>query len=149
MFSFLPKDAMHGCALPVCEYKNTDENLHVAIVERLYTPQAFMERYLHSYQYPEYHKRRAEMCDKAKEGAFIPTLGYGLILLWNLFWTLLKDGSFSKLAPTYLRYYRKARKFRSDTIGFAQYLNRCVTHFHFYRFTREAREGKLRTYNSG
>lgn len=119
------------------------------LVERLYTPEAFMERYLHSYQYPDYHKRRAEMCDKAHEGKFIPTLGYGLILLWNLFWTLLKDGSMMRLAPAYLRYYRKARKFRKDVIGFAQYLNRCVTHFHFFRFTREAREGKLRTYNSG
>jgi len=119
------------------------------LVERLYRPEAFLERYLHSYQYPEYHKRRAEMCDKAKEGKFIPTAGYAMILFKNLLVTLVKDGSFRKLAPTYLRYYRKARKYRKDTIGLAQFLNRCVTHFHFYRFTREARTGKLRTYNSG
>lgn len=119
------------------------------LVERLYRPEAFLERYLHSYQYPEYHKRRAEMCDKAKEGKFLPTAGYAMILFKNLLWTLVKDGSLRKLAPTYLRYYRKARKYRKDTIGLAQFLNRCVTHFHFYRFTREARTGKLRTYNSG
>jgi hypothetical protein len=34
-------------------------------------------------------------------------------------------------------------------LGFAQFLNRCVTHWHFYKFTREATSGKLRTYNSG
>jgi len=28
-------------------------------------------------------------------------------------------------------------------------MNRCVTHWHFYRFTREAISGRLRTYNSG
>jgi radical SAM superfamily enzyme YgiQ (UPF0313 family) len=119
------------------------------LVEKLYTPEAFMERYLHSFKYPEYHKRRAEMCDKAHEGKFIPTLGFGVIMTWNLFWTLIKDRSFMRLAPAYLRYYRKARKYRKDVIGFAQFANRCVTHFHFFRFTREAREGKLRTYNSG
>lgn len=119
------------------------------LVEKLYTPEAFMERYLHSFKYPEYHKRRAEMCDKAHEGKFIPTLGFGVIMTWNLVWTLLKDRSFMRLAPAYLRYYRKARKYRKDVIGFAQFANRCVTHFHFFRFTREAREGKLRTYNSG
>ncbi|MCA8922547.1 MAG: DUF4070 domain-containing protein [Planctomycetes bacterium] len=119
------------------------------LVERLYRPEAFLERYLHSYRLPEYHARRAAMCDKAKEGKFLPTLGYAGILLKNLTWTLLRDGSFKKLAPTYLRYYRKSRKYRRDLIGLAQFLNRCVTHFHFYRFTREARSGQLRTYNSG
>ena len=28
-------------------------------------------------------------------------------------------------------------------------MNRCVTHWHFYKFTREAIAGRLRTYNSG
>jgi predicted CXXCH cytochrome family protein len=33
--------------------------------------------------------------------------------------------------------------------GFAQFMNRCATHWHFYRFTREAAAGNLRLYNSG
>jgi len=39
--------------------------------------------------------------------------------------------------------------YRRDIIGFAQFLNRCVNHWHFYKFTREATAGRLRTYNSG
>ncbi|MCX6926316.1 MAG: hypothetical protein NT154_24385 [Verrucomicrobia bacterium] len=43
----------------------------------------------------------------------------------------------------------RSLKYRRDIIGFAQYMNRCVTHWHFYRFTCEATAGRLRTYNSG
>jgi hypothetical protein len=28
-------------------------------------------------------------------------------------------------------------------------MNRCVTHWHFYKFTREMIAGRLRAYNSG
>jgi len=34
-------------------------------------------------------------------------------------------------------------------LGFAQFMNRCVTHWHFYKFTREGTAGKLRLFNSG
>jgi hypothetical protein len=33
-------------------------------------------------------------------------------------------------------------------VGFAQFMNRCVTHWHFYKFTREATSGRLRAYNT-
>jgi hypothetical protein len=33
-------------------------------------------------------------------------------------------------------------------VGFAQFMNRCVTHWHFYKFTREATAGRLRAYNT-
>lgn len=119
------------------------------LVWRLYQPQAFLDRYFKTYQYPEFHKRRAEMCDRANEGKTLPTLAYAFILMWNLFWTLLRDGSLTSVGFVYLRNYGRARKFRGDVIGLAQYANRCVTSWHFYRFTRDARAGKLRTYNSG
>ncbi len=120
------------------------------LVRRLYTPEAFLERYFMAYRLPEYHERRAEISRKANEGRTLPTLGYSLILLWNLFWTLLRDGSLFSVGRVYLRFFfRKNLKYRPNVIGLAMFLNRCVTHWHFYRFTRDARSGRLLTYNSG
>jgi radical SAM superfamily enzyme YgiQ (UPF0313 family) len=36
----------------------------------------------------------------------------------------------------------RSRKHGRGIIGFAQYMNRCVTHWHFYKFTREATSGR-------
>ena len=89
-------------------------------------------------------------CRKAGEGKRLPTLGYGLILLWALFWTLLKDGSLTSIGWVYLKYFfTRNLRYRRDIVGFAQYMNRCVTHWHFYKFTREMTTGKLRVYNTG
>jgi radical SAM superfamily enzyme YgiQ (UPF0313 family) len=120
------------------------------LVKRLYTPENFFDRYFSVYRFPEYHERRAKISKKAGEGKLVPTLGYGLILLWTLFWALLKDGSLRKIGGVYLRYFlRVNRRYRNDVVGFAQFMNRCVTHWHFYRFTREASEGKLRLFSNG
>jgi hypothetical protein len=49
----------------------------------------------------------------------------------------------------YLKYFfTRNLRYRRDIIGFAQYVNRCVTHWHFYKFTREAIAGRLQTYNT-
>lgn len=121
------------------------------LVRRLYTPEAFLDRYFRVYiDHPEYTEKRAEICRKGNEGKFLPTLGYAIILFVNLFVALLKDGSLGKIGMVYLRYFvRVNRKVRPGLIGTAQFLNRCVTHWHFYRFTRDAQSGKLRTWNSG
>jgi radical SAM superfamily enzyme YgiQ (UPF0313 family) len=121
------------------------------LVGRLYTPEAFFDRYFTTYKkYPEFERRREEICEKAGEGKLVPTLGYGLILLWKLSRALLRDGSLRNVGRTYWRYFwRDNRKHRPGVIGFAQFMNRCVTHWHFYLFTRETRAGRLRTYNSG
>jgi hypothetical protein len=37
---------------------------------------------------------------------------------------------------------------RRGIVGFAQFMSRCVTHWHFYKFTREATAGRLRAYNT-
>src|SRR5262249_26782891 len=109
------------------------------LVRRLYSPEAFLERYFRSYRFPEYHRKRAAISKKANEGKFFPTLAYGVLLLWALFWTLLKDHSLGKIGKVYLRYFfRVNSRYRRDVIGFAQFMNRCVTHWHFYRFTRDA-----------
>ena len=119
------------------------------LVKRLYTPEAFLERYFKVYESPEYLKRRAEICRKAGEGKRLPTLRYGLALLWSLFWALWRDGSLTTVGKVYLKYFfTRNVKYRGDIVGFAQYMNRCVTHWHFYKFTREAIAGKLRTYNT-
>ena len=120
------------------------------LVKRLYTPDAFFERYFKVYEFPEYLRRRAEICRKAGEGKTLPTLGYGLALLWSLFRTLVRDGSLISVGKSYVKYFfTRNLKYRRDIIGFAQFMNRCVTHWHFFKFTREATSGKLRTYNSG
>ena len=65
-------------------------------------------------------------------------------------WTLFRDGSLRQVGAVYLRrFFRRSPKFRRNVIGFAQFVNRCVTHWHFYKFTREARTGRLRLFNSG
>ena len=119
------------------------------LVRRLYTPEAFFNRYFQVYRYPEYHKRRASISKRASEGRFVPTLLYAFVLVWSLFWTLLKDGSLTTIGRTYLRYFLRVNlKYRRDAIGLAQFANRCVTHWHFYRFTREASAGPLHFSNN-
>ena len=120
------------------------------LVKRLYDPEAFLERYFKIFEFDNYLERRAEICRKAGEGKSLPTLAYGLILLWSLFWALLRDGSLCSVGRCYLKnYFFRSLKHGRGIIGFAQYMNRCVTHWHFYKFTREATSGRLRTYNSG
>jgi radical SAM superfamily enzyme YgiQ (UPF0313 family) len=121
-----------------------------SLVRRLYTPEAFLERYFHAYRFPEYQRRRAAISNLGGEGRFFPTLGYALLLIWALFWALARDGSLSTVGSVYAWYFfRRNLRYRKDVIGLAQFANRCVTHWHFYRFTREAFAGRLRTFNSG
>src|SRR5262249_15865147 len=120
------------------------------LLHRLYTPQGFLERYFKTYQYPEFQRRRAEMFTKANERKATRALGYGLVLMWKLFWALLKDGSLREVGSVYLRYFfKQLRRYQSSVFDFAQFMNRCVTHWHFYKFTREGTAGRLRLFNSG
>jgi radical SAM superfamily enzyme YgiQ (UPF0313 family) len=120
------------------------------LLERLYAPGAFLDRYFQSYRFPEYHRRRAEISIKANEGKTLPTLGYALALFASLLKTLVEDGSLTTVGATYLKYFfTRNLKFRRDVIGLAQFMNRCVTHWHFYKFTRLSKAGQLRLFNSG
>ncbi|HEY2881584.1 MAG TPA: DUF4070 domain-containing protein, partial [Pirellulales bacterium] len=120
------------------------------LVKRLYTPQAFLERHFKTYLSKDFVTRRADMCRKAGEGKTLPTLGYGLALFWSLFWTLLWDRSLFTVGRVYAKYFfTRNLKHRPGIVGFAQFMNRCVTHWHFYKFTREMTSGRLRSYNSG
>jgi radical SAM superfamily enzyme YgiQ (UPF0313 family) len=119
------------------------------LVERLYTPEAFFDRFFKVYESPEYLRRRAEICAKAGEGKRLPSLLYGLALLWSLFKALWRDGSLKSVGWVYVKYFfTRNLRYRRDVIGFAQFMNRCVTHWHFYKFTREAIAGRLQTYNT-
>lgn len=120
------------------------------LVKRLYTPESFLDRYFQVFRHREYLRRRAAICEKAGEGKRVPTLGYGVLLLWALFWALLRDGSLRTVGAVYLKYFVKRNlRYRRDIVGFTQFVNRCVTHWHFYKFTREVTRGRLRAYNSG
>jgi radical SAM superfamily enzyme YgiQ (UPF0313 family) len=120
------------------------------LLRRLYAPHAFLERYFRIYQYPEFRRRRAEIVGKANENKTLRTLIYGLILTWNLFWTLFKDGSLKEVGLVYCRYFiEHSRRYQRGIVGFTQFVNRCVTHWHFYKFTREGISGRLRLFNSG
>ncbi len=119
------------------------------LVQRLYTPEAYLERYFKVYESPEYLQRRAEICRMAGEGKRLPTLSYGLRLFFKLFWALLRDGSLFSVGSVYVKYFFTQNvRHRRDIIGFAQFVNRCVTHWHFYKFTRELSAGRLRAYNT-
>jgi radical SAM superfamily enzyme YgiQ (UPF0313 family) len=120
------------------------------LLKRLYEPQAFLDRYFKVNEYPDFTRKRAEISKRANEGRSLPTLLYGLVLLWNLVSALLRDRSLWKIGAVYLRnFFQRNLRVRRDIIGFAQFMNRCVTHWHFYKFTREGTEGKLRLFNSG
>ena len=60
------------------------------------------------------------------------------------------DKPLMKIGGVYLWWFlRVSMRYRKDVVGFAQFVNRCVTHWHFYRFTREASEGRLRLFCNG
>jgi len=119
------------------------------LVTRLYSPEAYLERFFKVCESREYMDRRAAICRKAGEGKSLPTLGYGLTLLWTLFWALHADGSLARVGTVYARFFFAQKVlWRRGIVGFAQFMNRCVTHWHFYKFTREATAGRLRAYNT-
>ena len=120
------------------------------LLKRLYTPQAFLDRYFNIYRYAELRRKRAAMFERAKENKALKALAYGLILAWNLSWALFKDGSLKKVGLVYIRYFfRHSFRYRGGIFGFAQFMNRCVTHWHFWKFTEDGTTGKLRLFNSG
>jgi hypothetical protein len=119
------------------------------LVRRLYSPEAYLDRYFKACEAPDYLERRAEISRKAGEGKRLPTLGYGLFLLWSLFWVLFWDGSLFSVGNVYVKYFfTRNLRHRGDIVGFAQFMNRCVTHWHFFKFTREMTAGRLRAYNT-
>ncbi|HVX62092.1 MAG TPA: B12-binding domain-containing radical SAM protein [Pirellulales bacterium] len=119
------------------------------LVKRLYAPEAYLDRYFKVYESAEYLQRRADICRKAGEGKRITTFAYAISLLWSLGWALFRDGSLISLGRVYARYFfTRNLKHRRDIVGLAQFLNRCVTHWHFYKFTRELTAGRLRAYNT-
>jgi radical SAM superfamily enzyme YgiQ (UPF0313 family) len=121
-----------------------------ALLKRLYDPEAFLDRCFKINEYPEFKRRRAAISKRANEGKTWPTLAFGLLLLCRLMVALLRERSLSSVGAVYLRnFFRRSLRVRSDVIGFAQFMNRCVTHWHFYKFTREATAGRLRLFNSG
>jgi len=120
------------------------------LLKRLYDPQAFFDRYFQINTYPEFKRRRAELSARANEGKALPTLMYGLRLLQSLVVALIKERSLMTVGAVYLRnFFQRGLRVRADIIGFAQFMNRCVTHWHFYKFTCEGTAGKLRLFNSG
>jgi radical SAM superfamily enzyme YgiQ (UPF0313 family) len=140
----LLKDDAWGCNfIPKQMTREQLQTNYWELVSRLYTPEAFLDRYFRTYEiYPEFQRRRAEMSRRCGEGKTLPTLGYGVILFFNLLKTLIKDGSLRTVGKVYWQYFwKKSRKLRPGLIGNVIFLNRCVTHWHFYKFTRDTRAG--------
>jgi len=120
------------------------------LLRRLYAPEAFLERYFTIYRYPEFRQRRAAIVAKASENSTLRTWVCGVILTWNLFWTLVREKRLRSVGQVYWRFFRQQRRlYQKGVLGFTQFANRCVAHWHFYRFTCEATAGKLRMFNSG
>jgi radical SAM superfamily enzyme YgiQ (UPF0313 family) len=139
----LPDDVWGCNFIPKQMTREELQHNYWELVARLYTPEAFFERHFDTQRFPQFQRRRAEISRRAGEGRILPTLGYGMILLWNLFWTLRRDGSLSSLGKAYWKYYfSRSIRHRPGIIGTVIFLNRCVTHWHFYKLTREVREGR-------
>lgn len=120
------------------------------LLRRVYAPEAFLERYFKIYQYPEFRQRRATIIVKANERKILRTLIYGSILTWNLFRALIKDKRLKTVGAVYWRFFWEHRRlYQKGVTGFAQFVNRCVAHWHFWKFTEEGTNGKLRLFNSG
>ena len=65
------------------------------------------------------------------------------ILFFNLLKTLAKDGSLVRVGKVYLRYYfKKSVKLRPRLTVSVMFLNRRVTHWHFYKFTHDTLAGQ-------
>jgi radical SAM superfamily enzyme YgiQ (UPF0313 family) len=124
---------------------------YLELLRRLYTPGNFLERYFHQFRQPQFHLRRSRIAARSGGGnGSLKTLLYGLVLAWNLFRTLRREESLKIVGGTYLHYFfRDRRRYLRGVSGFAQFLNRCAVHWHFYKFTREMSAGRLRLYNSG
>jgi radical SAM superfamily enzyme YgiQ (UPF0313 family) len=120
------------------------------LLRRLYAPDAFLERYFKIYSYPEFRRRRAAIIAQANEGKASTTLIYGLILTWNLFWALVKAKRLKTVGTVYWRLFMQQRRlYQKGIVGFTQFVNRCVAHWHFWKFTEEGITGRLRMFNSG
>jgi radical SAM superfamily enzyme YgiQ (UPF0313 family) len=120
------------------------------LLKRLYEPQTFLDRCFKINDCAEFKRRRAAISKRANEGKAVPTFIYGVMLLRKLTLALLRDGSISTVGAVYLRnFFSQSMRMRAGVIGFAQFMNRCVTHWHFYKFTRELTAGRLRLFNSG
>jgi radical SAM superfamily enzyme YgiQ (UPF0313 family) len=121
------------------------------LLKRLYTPANFLERYFHQFRQPEFNVRRSRIAANTAGGHNpLKTLLYGFVLTWNLFQTLRCDGSLISVGGAYLRFFfNDGRRYLRGIGGFAQFVNRCAVHWHFYKFTREMSAGRLRLYNSG
>jgi radical SAM superfamily enzyme YgiQ (UPF0313 family) len=141
----LLKDDAWGCNfIPKQMSREVLQKNYWDLVSRLYTPEAFLDRYFRSYEsYPEFRRRRAEMSEKCGEGTALPTIGYGVILLFNLIKTLAREGSLTNVGKVYLNYYfKRTKNLRPRLIASVMFLNRCVTHWHFYKFTRDTLAGQ-------
>jgi radical SAM superfamily enzyme YgiQ (UPF0313 family) len=120
------------------------------LLQQLYAPEAFLERYFMTCRNPEYIRRRTEITKRTNRDKTLRTVIYGMILTWNLFWTLIKERRFKAVGFVYAKYLFTHSFFYQRNIGgIVQFVNRCVAHWHFYKFTSEATAGKIRLYNSG
>ena len=89
------------------------------------------------------------MVAKANESNKFRTLIYGMILTWNLFWALGKDKRLTSLGKVcWSFFWEKQHYYQKGIVGFTQFVNRCVAHWHFWKFTEEGATGKLRVFNS-
>lgn len=119
------------------------------LVKRLYSPEAYLERYFKVYKSPSISRSAGRSAGTGGRRKELAHAAYGLLLTWALFKALLRDGSLFSVGRVYASYFFKRNlRHRRDIVGFAQFMNRCVTHWHFYKFTRELTKGRVRAYNT-
>ena len=72
-------------------------------------PRRFSNAISRSSSFPSIFSAAGRHLPQGRRRQDLPTLGYGLILLWSLFWTLFRDGSLFSVGKVYWRYVLRPR----------------------------------------
>jgi hypothetical protein len=96
------------------------------LLKRLYDPQASLTG-ISRFAISRVQARRVEISARANEGKALPTLIYGLLLLRRLVVALIKEAQPDDHRRSLSQKLLSTQSTFADIIGFAEFMNRCVT----------------------
>ncbi|CAN0585657.1 unnamed protein product, partial [Ectocarpus sp. 12 AP-2014] len=117
---------------------------HSALMERLYTAEAYFERVRTDIKRSDgANSRKAEML--AREGAKsspVKALLASAITLPRLMRAMARAGELGSMGREYLRQYRiQKSELGPEAIGFARFVFACTNHWHLHRYTQDIAGG--------
>ncbi len=121
----------------------------LALLQRLYQPDNFLDRIFAGYfGQQDFKQNRDKILNSIRRKYGIKNQIYGFLMLvitgYRLTRTLWQEGCFRTIGSVYItRYFSQALKHGSKRMSAREYLSLCVTHWHFYKFSKEAGRGAL------